>query len=668
MSKKLLLILMSVALISTATVTAVFSAYELKSAQEEQTESLQSLSQMLAPNISTALVFDDTAAIKELITPILMRSYIVSVHVINNLGMQLARADSLKYNQNEQNIHTLEVETQLVIEGQSYGKLIVRADDSDLNDRATFYGKFIILLMGFTFIVSLLVSLMLRKRFLNPILYLAQTAEKITSSNDYSLRAKELSQDEVGKLTSCFNTMLHTIEQRDNSLENQVKLRTQELESANSQLHQYAYQDGLTDLPNRRYFYERLQALVSKPNQKFTLIFIDLDGFKEVNDSLGHDFGDLLLHEVAIRLQKCISQYDTVARLGGDEFTLILENTDNPTEVIKTVENVMDNLTKPITIKNERVNVTASIGITFYPNNGTTVESLIKRADQAMYLSKNKGRNRYEFFSYEMEELAIEKRRLIEEIRTALAQNQFELYYQPICESDTNHVQKAEALIRWNHPQRGLVGPAEFIDLAEKNGLIVEIGQWVKSQAVRDAVEFNNKSKTPFQISVNTSPLEIDDDGKWVDQWIEASKRYNLPAHAILIEVTENSLMAPDSAIQFHLKRLDSINVDIAIDDFGVGYSSLAYLQQLDIDILKIDQSFIQNLEKHSNSITLIKAIITMAHNLDVKVVAEGVETQAQYNQLKHLGCDYIQGYLIARPMSKDKFIDTYLESKIGIN
>ncbi|XQF91518.1 CHASE sensor domain-containing protein (plasmid) [Pseudoalteromonas espejiana] len=193
MSKKLLLILMSVALISTATVTAVFSAYELKSAQEEQTESLHSLSQMLAPNISTALVFDDTAAIKELITPILMRSDIVSVHVINNLGIQLARADSLKYNQNEQNIHTVEVVTQLIIEGQSYGKLIVRADDSDLNDRATFYGKFIILLMGFTFIVSLLVSLMLRKRFLNPILYLAQTAEKSPHLMTIAYVQKELS-------------------------------------------------------------------------------------------------------------------------------------------------------------------------------------------------------------------------------------------------------------------------------------------------------------------------------------------------------------------------------------------------------------------------------------------------------------------------------------------
>ncbi|MDY6888849.1 MAG: CHASE sensor domain-containing protein, partial [Pseudomonadota bacterium] len=235
MSKKLLFILMSVALISTATVTAVFSAYELKTAKQEQTQSLKSLSQILAPNISTALIFYDTAAIKELIEPLLMRSDIVSVEVINNFSQQLASVTSPKYSQESSAPHTIEVKTPLTIDAQRYGTLIVRADDSDLNDRAAFYGRFIIVLMIFSFILSLLVSLMLRKRFLNPILYLAQTAEKITSSNDYSLRAKELSKDEVGKLTSCFNTMLQTIEQRDNLLENQVKRRTKELENANVQ-------------------------------------------------------------------------------------------------------------------------------------------------------------------------------------------------------------------------------------------------------------------------------------------------------------------------------------------------------------------------------------------------------------------------------------------------
>lgn len=660
MSKKLLFILMSVALVSTATVTIVFSAYEITSAKEEQIESLGSLSKMLSPNITTALMFDDIDAVQELINPILIRSDVISIMVTSVTGEQLVIAQS----KDEDMEQSIEVSTPLQLDMHDYGILKIRANNSYIQDRITFYFKFIMILMVFTFAISLILSLLLRRRFLNPILYLAQTANKITTSHDYSLRAKQLSQDEVGQLTSCFNAMLYNIEQRENSLENQVRLRTNELENANIQLQQYAYQDGLTDLPNRRYFYEKLQSLVSIKGMKFALIFIDLDGFKEVNDSLGHDYGDLLLHQVATRLQSCITTKDTVARLGGDEFTLILEGVNSPDEASKIAEAIKNSLMQSIKIKKETVYVTASIGLTFFPADGLTVEELVKRADQAMYLSKNKGRNRYEFFSYAIEEKAIEKRRLIEEIRIAITHNQFELFYQPIFSIDGKSVPKAEALIRWNHPERGLIGPNEFIPVAEKNGLINDIGQWVKSQAIQDTVQFNVLSEKTIQVSVNTSPLEIDRAGCWVDEWIVASKKYQLPANTILIEVTENTLMDPDSSIQRQLKRLSTINIDIAIDDFGVGYSSLAYLQRLDIDILKIDRSFINDIESNDNSIALVKAIITMAHNLDVMVVAEGVETQKQYDLLKQLACDYIQGYFFSKAISKKEFMGKYIEQK----
>lgn len=657
MSKKLLFILMSVALVSTATVTIVFSAYEITSAKEEQIESLGSLSKMLSPNITTALMFDDIDAVQELINPILIRSDVISIMVTSMTGEELVIAQS----EDEDMEQSIEVSTPLQLDMHDYGILKIRANNSYIQDRITFYFKFIMILMVFTFAISLILSLLLRRRFLNPILYLAQTANKITTSHDYSLRAKQLSQDEVGQLTSCFNAMLYNIEQRENSLENQVRLRTNELENANIQLQQYAYQDGLTDLPNRRYFYEKLQSLVSIKGMKFALIFIDLDGFKEVNDSLGHDYGDLLLHQVATRLQSCITTKDTVARLGGDEFTLILEGVNSPDEASKVAEAVKSSLMQSIKVKKETVYVTASIGLTFFPADGLTVEELVRRADQAMYLSKNKGRNRYEFFSYAIEEKATEKRRLIEEIRTAIVKNQFELFYQPIFSIDGKSVPKAEALIRWNHPERGLIGPNEFIPVAEKNGLINDIGQWVKSQAIQDTVQFNVLSEKAIQVSVNTSPLEIDRAGCWVDEWIVASKKYQLPANTILIEVTENTLMDPDSSIQRQLKRLSTINIDIAIDDFGVGYSSLAYLQRLAIDILKIDRSFINDIESNDNSIALVKAIITMAHNLDVMVVAEGVETQKQYDLLKQLACDYIQGYIFSKAITKQEFMEKYI-------
>ena len=658
-SKKLLFILMSVAFISSSIVTVAFGTYELSSAKGEQIESLNSLSNMMSPNIATALIFEDLEAIQELIKPILTRTDVISAIVTNRTGDIVAKANSHMLSDNVE--HAVEVKKQLTIDGNNVGELVIYANNSYINNRINFYVKFIISLTLLSFAVSLIISLLLRRRFLSPILYLAQTANDITKSNDYSLRAEQLSNDEVGELTVCFNDMLYTIEQREHALENQVKTRTQELENANSELHRYAYQDGLTDLPNRRFFYEEIQTLISNDNTSFALIFLDLDGFKDVNDSLGHDYGDLLLHHVANRLKACIKDEDIIARLGGDEFTLILKNA-NQTIAVKVADKIKQALLKPIQLKEETVCVTASIGITLYPEHGSTVEKLVKRADQAMYLSKKKGRNRYEFFSYSIEEKATEKRKLIEEIKLGLKESQFELYYQPIFSVDGKSITKAEALIRWNHPQKGLIGPNEFIPIAEKNGLISDIGRWVKSQAIQDCTLFNKISKRLIQVSVNTSPLEIDRSGEWVEQWIQASEQFNLPGHSVLIEVTENTLMGTDSEIKRQLKRLSEFQIDVAIDDFGVGYSSLAYLQRLDIDILKIDRSFIKDIEKNDNSIALVRAIITMAHNLNVEVVAEGVEKQEQYMLLKQMQCDYIQGYYFSKPVSKKVFVSEFIE------
>ncbi|MDP2567092.1 putative bifunctional diguanylate cyclase/phosphodiesterase [Pseudoalteromonas marina] len=658
-SKKLLFILMSVAFISSSIVTVAFGTYELSSAKGEQIESLNSLSNMMSPNIATALIFEDLEAIQELIKPILTRTDVISAIVTNRTGDIVAKTNSHMLSDNVK--HAVEVKKQLTIDGNNVGELVIYANNSYINNRIDFYVKFIISLTLLSFAVSLIISLLLRRRFLSPILYLAQTANDITKSNDYSLRAEQLSNDEVGELTVCFNDMLYTIEQREHALENQVKTRTQELENANSELHRYAYQDGLTDLPNRRFFYEEIQTLISNDNTSFALIFLDLDGFKDVNDSLGHDYGDLLLHHVANRLKACIKDEDIIARLGGDEFTLILKNA-NQTIAVKVADKIKQALLKPIQLKEETVCVTASIGITLYPEHGSTVEKLVKRADQAMYLSKKKGRNRYEFFSYSIEEKATEKRKLIEEIKLGLKESQFELYYQPIFSVDGKSITKAEALIRWNHPQKGLIGPNEFIPMAEKNGLISDIGRWVKSQAIQDCTLFNKISKRLIQVSVNTSPLEIDRSGEWVEQWIQASEQFNLPGHSVLIEVTENTLMGTDSEIKRQLKRLSEFQIDVAIDDFGVGYSSLAYLQRLDIDILKIDRSFIKDIEKNDNSIALVRAIITMAHNLNVEVVAEGVEKQEQYMLLKQMQCDYIQGYYFSKPVSKKVFVSEFIE------
>ncbi|MGI2143316.1 putative bifunctional diguanylate cyclase/phosphodiesterase [Shewanella frigidimarina] len=665
-SKKLQFILMSVALLSTLTVTSIFSAFELSSAKREQVESLHSLSQMLSPNITAALLFDDQDAIQELINPILLRSDVLSVSVTNVEGVVLAQALSkhpaMTLTDDDLSDIT-QVLTPLTLDNQNYGDLLISVDDSVITDRIAFYGQFIVLLLLSSLCASFFLSLFLRRKFLSPMLYLTNISQKITELQDYSLRAQVKSEDEIGQLTTCFNSMLDNIEKRETSLESEVKLRTEELENANCQLHEYAYQDGLTQLPNRRFFYEKLQSLIDTDDMLFALIFIDLDGFKEVNDSLGHEYGDLLLRQVANRLRGCVRDHDTVARLGGDEFTLILEDVSDLEHAATIAEKVKSSLMQSISIKEVQVNVTGSIGLTFYPADGQNVEALVKHADQAMYLSKSKGSNRYEFFSHAIEEQAIEKRRLIEEIRIALKLGQFVLFYQPIFDQCGVTVTKAEALIRWDHPQRGLIGPNEFIPVAEQNGLIEDIGNWVRNQAIEDAAHFYQLSGNKMQVSVNTSPLQIDHEGLWVDEWILACNKFNLPRDTMIIEVTENTLMDPDSPIQQQMLRLNNYGIDIAIDDFGVGYSSLAYLQRLDIDILKIDRSFIKHMESNESSIALVRAIITMAHHLKVKVVAEGVETIGQHQLLQQLSCDYLQGYLFAKPMPTQNFIDRYVRS-----
>ena len=688
-SRKLLLILMGVSFASIITVTFVFSAYELTTAKREQVDGLKTLAKMLSPNITAAVLFDDEDSILELINPMLLRDDVVSVTVTDNQGQVLAFVSREKFEQDNMLSPTIQTDSMLtesvltesmltpsievtrithplLLDEQVYGHIQILADDTYINIRVNFYGQFIIILLMFALGISLSLSLVLRRRFLSPILHLANIAEHVTDSNDYTLRAKELSDDEVGQLSANFNSMLETIEQRDKSLESQVKSRTEELESANVKLQEYAYQDGLTALPNRRHFYEKLQSLIDTDNMMFVLIFIDLDGFKEINDTLGHDYGDLLLQQVAKRLKNCVRSHDTVARLGGDEFTLIVEGINDQRRASEIAEVIKSSLIQPITIKNEQVFITCSIGLTFYPSEGKNIEDVVKHADQAMYLSKNKGRNRYEFFSFAMEEQALGKRRLTEELRQAIKEQQFKLDYQPIVNIDGSKVEKVEALIRWKHPKWGIIEPNEFIPVAEENGLIIEIGDWVRHQVIADAVKFYQLSGKLLQISVNTSPIEIDRSGKWIDQWILDVNKSKLPHDSFLIEVTENTLMTPDSPIKQQLKLLNNNGIKVAIDDFGVGYSSLAYLQELDIDIIKIDRSFITNITTNESSVALVRAIITMAHNIGVKVVAEGIETPAQQQLLQQLSCDYLQGFLFSKPLSRNDFCRQYVQNANG--
>ena len=417
--------------------------------------------------------------------------------------------------------------------------------------------------------------------------------------------------------------------------------------------------DALTGLPNRQMFQERLDQEARRSRRsgrRMALMLIDLDRFKEVNDSLGHDTGDVLLVEAARRISACVREMDTVARLGGDEFTVILPELEDNERVEWIARAINASLALPFKLGADEEFISASIGITFYPDDAGELDVLFKNADQAMYASKNAGRNRFCYFTPDMRVEAERRLRLTSDLRAALPDRQFQVFYQPIIDLATGEVCKAEALIRWFHPVRGMISPLEFIPLAEDTGLIVPIGDWVFRQAVQQARRWRERHHGAFQVSVNMSPVQVRQDSMQCARWSEYLTREGMAGGSVAVEITEGLLLQSESNIDEKLLTLRRAGIGISIDDFGTGYSSLAYLQRFEVDYLKIDRSFVQNLSVNEDNQALCEAMVVLAHKLGIQVIAEGVETAEQQAFLRAVGCDFAQGFLYSPPVPPEQF------------
>ncbi|MDN2663088.1 EAL domain-containing protein [Psychromonas sp. 14N.309.X.WAT.B.A12] len=662
LNAKLLMILMMVALFSSMTIAAMFTVYELNSVTKAEESKLNSIAKILAPNLTATLIFQDETSAAEQLESLLGQSNIVSAAIIDKDGEQFVGVSTEKNNQITIFNKLMVSSTPLMMKGVEYGLLTISADYSVIERSLLFFSFFLLAILALILLLSFLLSLFLRKILIYPLTHLASVAERVTNTNNYNLRSKVLSSDEVGNLANCFNSMLETIKQRDNSLEETVQQRTSALEVANNKLTTQAFSDPLSGLPNRRYILDKLANLVSCSEQhEFALLGLDLDGFKEINDTMGHDYGDLLLIEVSRCITQILDNGSTLARLGGDEFLILVEGNVSEAGLSSLANTINQELAKGFLIEGKHVFVTTSIGIALFPVDGQSVENLIKYADLAMYKSKEAGRNSHHFFEQNMLNAVIQKHQLVEDLRHSLANEHFELYYQPIVNLLTNKMCKAEALIRWNHPERGLIPPNEFIAIAEEVGLILEMGEWVARTAARDLAQFKKLGAADdFQISINVSPVQFKGDGQWILDWFKYTETLGLPRDAIIIEITENLLMESEDSVRAQLTKLKKRGIAIAIDDFGVGYSSLSYLQKMDVDVLKIDKSFVDELENEKNSRELCQVIIMMAHHLDIQVVAEGIENAAQKQILTNAGCEFGQGYLFAKPLPIETFKRQY--------
>lgn len=468
-----------------------------------------------------------------------------------------------------------------------------------------------------------------------------------------------LSRKKNGELNAQWMS-INRVLSNDGEVENYVGVFSDitQIKESRERFRYMAQHDPLTDLPNRALFTDRLRHAIQsaeRNGEHVALLFMDLDRFKNVNDTLGHPAGDNLLRAVARRLMNVVRESDTVARIGGDEFVVVLTELADGRDAAPVAQKILEKLSQGYNVGLHEVHAPASIGISVYPDDGRDAMTMLKHADSAMYRAKEEGGNNYQFYTRELTLRAFEHFALETTLRNAVERAELELHYQPQFDRASGKLVGAEALLRWRHPGLGLIGPTQFIPLAEETGLITKIGEWALNEACSQVKKWRGEGFDDIRMAVNLSGRQILHDA-FIGKVISTLERYEIERHQLTLELTETFMMHNSQEILGALKRLEEAGVNIAIDDFGTGYSSMACLQRMDVNYLKIDKSFIHGFGRNSSNAAIVNAIISMAHSLGVQVVAEGVETENQRDFLNQSDCDELQGFLLGRPVSGEVF------------
>ena len=526
------------------------------------------------------------------------------------------------------------------LKAQSDDELKLAYDTSKQRAALTF-GLLAILMTAF----GLVVSTLFRKAVLRPLQTLEQTIRHV-NAGALDQRATVYREDEIGTVCTAFNSLL----------DQQIEHRRQ--------LQYLAYHDVLTGLPNQLLVKDRLAqaaAFSDRAGGRVALLFLDLDNFKAINDSLGHPVGDALLRAVAERLIGCVRDTDTVSRQGGDEFVLILANAQSTDDIATFAEKMLERLSVPFQIDGHELSTSASVGIAIHPDDSREFDTLLKKADTALYEAKAAGRNTYRFFAERMNFEASEYLEVRSGLRRALENNELSLCYQPQIDLVSGEVFGAEALLRWHHHERGWISPARFIPVAEESGQIVAIGEWVLRETCRQIAQWRAHGLPELVVAVNLSGVQFKR-GNVERSVLSALREFDVPARLLELELTESILISDTDSVLAAVRRLKDIGVRLSIDDFGTGYSSLSYLRRFNVDKLKIDQSFVRDIASNPDDTTIVRTIIEMARSLNLRTIAEGVESPAICDALRSFGCDEAQGYLFAPAMVPEEFV-RYLTS-----
>lgn len=662
----LLLVLTSCSVLSLATIG--FAVSDWINSRAEVINHLDSQANIIGNNSVASLLFNDVQSATETLRTLEGEENIIGAYLYNHekalfahfqRGSNKQPIQHLPDKPNKTMQEALFVVHTIRLDNETVGHILLLSELDSWQAQQLERLQVVFLLFVFAFIVAIFISNAAQRIITQPILKLANTARTITKTQDYHLRAEKQSEDEVGALADDFNEMLKQIQHRDdelqqarNQLEGKVKERTSELYKLTKQLEHQAFHDPLTGLANRATLDENLQGAINfaqRHNQQLAVFFLDLDRFKGINDSLGHDVGDKLLVELGQRLKNALRSSDILARLGGDEFAVLLQDTQ-PHMAAEVASKLIDAIGEPIVVDEYNLQVTTSIGISIYPEDGKSAAEILKRADTAMYSSKEAGRNQFSFFANEMN-IKTERRMLLEhKLRQAAKDNNFKVYYQPKWDAQEHKIIGLEALIRWFDPEEGFISPAEFIPLAEDCGLIGIIDQWVMKTACSELLALYAGAPPQVLLSVNFSPAHFirQDICERITDLLEET---GYPGNRLELEITETVVASEGDSIYEQLNSIRQLGIEISIDDFGIAYSSLSRLKQLPLNTLKIDRSFIHDIGSDPDDEVIVRTIIDMAHNLNLKVVAEGVENEAQYAFVREHRCDAVQGFLFSKPV-----------------
>jgi diguanylate cyclase (GGDEF)-like protein len=697
MRRKLTLLIVIISSVSLLIASLAFITSDRINTQQTVSGNLATMADIIAANSSAPLLFSDPVAAQETLGFLESQRHIqaAAIYDIDDQVFASYVKPGLEIELPATNLHEentlfwgdhVELYTDIIYEGERIGVVYLRSDMERVHARLMWYLGIVGIVLAASLLVTFLLSAQLQRFITDPLLRLSAIARQVSTEKNFSVRVIGEGRDELGNLIRDFNAMLDEIQMRDNELrehrlklEERVARRTHELEIANAQLEKskeqaesvasrmeyHAHHDALTGLPNRILLNDRIHSELAHARRQQTntaLLFLDLDRFKIINDSLGHAVGDQLLRVIARRLNNCVRDEDTVARLGGDEFMVLLPRISGSADAGRIARKIIDSLVDPISCNGHELHITTSIGISIFPYDGNDAETLIKHADISMYRAKELGRNKAVYYTAEMNAGSRKQLAMETNLRKAVERNQLRLFYQPKIDITHNAIVGFEALLRWEHPTMGYISPLDFIPVAEDSGLIVPIGEWVLNTAFRQLRSWHDAGHSGLTMAVNLSSAQLSRPGfeDVVENALEAS---GLMAAMTELEVTENVAMENIESAVAVLEKLKCMGVSIAMDDFGTGYSSLSYLRRLPIDSVKIDKSFVREIPDSSEDVTIAQAIIAMAQSLKLSLVVEGVENVRQLNFFRQQGVSIVQGYLFSKPVEAAEIL-TMLDSQ----